>query len=62
MRKTIAAAAVSLLAVAWTAPAFAHCDTLDGPVVSAARKALETGNVNHALACTVRAKGPPSTA
>ena len=30
-------------------PAFAHCDTLDGPVVSDARKALETGNINHAL-------------
>lgn len=26
-----------------------HCDTLDGPVVSLARKALETGNVNHVL-------------
>lgn len=30
-------------------PAFAHCDTLDGPVVSDARKALDTGNINHAL-------------
>lgn len=29
-------------------PAFAHCDTLDGPVVSDARKALDTGNINHA--------------
>src|SRR5688500_18514674 len=27
----------------------AHCDSLDGPVVSAARKALETGNVKIAL-------------
>lgn len=27
----------------------AHCDGLDGPVVSAARKALHTGNVNHVL-------------
>src|SRR5262245_21423352 len=26
-----------------------HCDTLDGPVVTDARKALETGNVNHVL-------------
>jgi hypothetical protein len=48
MRKTLFAAATSL-ALAWTAPAFAHCDTLDGPVVSAGRKALETGNLNHAL-------------
>lgn len=27
----------------------AHCDTLDGPVVHAARKALDTGDVRHAL-------------
>ena len=29
--------------------ALAHCDGLDGPVVNAARNALETGNVNFAL-------------
>ena len=34
------------LLAAW---AIGHCDTLDGPVVTAARKALETGNVNHVL-------------
>ncbi len=28
---------------------FAHCDTLDGPVIAAARKALDTGNVNLVL-------------
>ena len=28
---------------------YAHCDGLDGPVVTAARKALETGNVNLIL-------------
>ncbi len=28
---------------------FAHCDGMDGPVVSAAREALETGNVNLVL-------------
>ena len=27
-----------------------HCDTMDGPVVTAARKALEAQNVNLALA------------
>jgi hypothetical protein len=48
MRKTLFAVAASL-ALAWTAPAFAHCDTLDGPVVSSARKALDTGNINYAL-------------
>ncbi|MGH8640573.1 MAG: DUF6448 family protein, partial [Burkholderiales bacterium] len=34
------------LLAAW---AIGHCDTLDGPVVTLARKALETGNVNHVL-------------
>jgi hypothetical protein len=29
--------------------AWAHCDGLDGPVVNAARNALESGNVNHVL-------------
>jgi len=29
--------------------AFAHCDGLDGPVVKAARQALDTGNVNVVL-------------
>jgi hypothetical protein len=29
--------------------ASAHCDTMDGPVVKAAQKALETGDVNHVL-------------
>ena len=28
---------------------YAHCDTLDGPVVSAARKALDSGNVDLVL-------------
>jgi len=27
----------------------AHCDTMDGPVVKAAQKALETGNINYVL-------------
>jgi len=36
-------------AAAWSAQAGAHCDTLDGPVVSAARKALDMGNVSLAL-------------
>lgn len=34
------------LLLAW---AIGHCDTLDGPVVTLARKALETENVNHVL-------------
>ncbi|MGH7491914.1 MAG: DUF6448 family protein [bacterium] len=28
---------------------FAHCDSMDGPVIKAAQKALETGNVNLVL-------------
>jgi hypothetical protein len=43
-------AGLSLVAaLSWASPALAHCDTLDGPVVSAARRALDTGNVNLAL-------------
>jgi hypothetical protein len=30
-------------------PVFGHCDTLSGPVVAAARSALETGNINRVL-------------
>ena len=30
-------------------PAQAHCDTMDGPVVNAAQKALQTKNVNLVL-------------
>ena len=49
-RKTIVTASLSLAAaLSWTTPALAHCDTLDGPVVSAAQKALDTGNVNLVL-------------
>lgn len=47
--KPIAFVAISLLALA-PAAARAHCDTLDGPVVQTARKALQTGKVNAVLA------------
>jgi len=52
MKKTkipCALIAAFLAIVFWTPLAFAHCDGLDGPVVTAARKALETGNVNLVL-------------
>ena len=49
MSKPIAFLAISLLLLAPEA-ARAHCDTLDGPVVQTARKALETGKVNPVLA------------
>lgn len=42
----IADGAPTGLLLAW---AIGHCDTLDGPVVNLARKALETGNVNQVL-------------
>lgn len=44
-------AAAAFLAVLLLAPitTFAHCDGLDGPVVKAARQALDTGNVNLIL-------------
>src|SRR5512138_1146007 len=49
MSKTIVAVAALFLS---TLPsvARAHCDTLDGPVVLTARKALETGKLNPVLA------------
>lgn len=42
---------LALLGLLLFAPryALAHCDGMDGPVVKAAQKALETGNVNLAL-------------
>ena len=42
----VMAAVLFALAFGWTVPAAAHCDTLDGPVVAAARKALDSSNVN----------------
>ena len=44
-----ATAFLSVVAVSWSGSALAHCDTLDGPVVGAARKALDSGNVNLVL-------------
>ena len=45
------AALVTLLAIVFlgSGEVFAHCDGMDGPVVTAAQKALETGNVNLVL-------------
>lgn len=51
--KLIATLALSVLMsntlVLWPSDLHAHCDTLAGPVVTAARKALETGNVSRIL-------------
>src|SRR5512135_1543516 len=51
LRTGILTASIGALFV-WATPAAAHCDTLDGPVVSAARKALDTGDINLVLAWT----------
>lgn len=40
---------VRSLAALLIQPASAHCDTEDGPAVQDGRRALQTGNVNHAL-------------
>ena len=45
--RTVAAFVIALIALG--ADVCAHCDGLDGPVVEAARKALETGEVNLVL-------------
>lgn len=50
MRKSrLARAAVFALALSLATPASAHCDRLDGPVVTAARRALEAGDPNPIL-------------
>lgn len=43
------AAASVVLALVVPHPARAHCDTMEGPTVADGRRALESGNVNHAL-------------
>ena len=48
MRRVLAAALFVVLFSASHA-VYAHCDTLDGPVIKAARQALETGNVDLVL-------------
>lgn len=49
MRFDRSRAAVRTWAGMLVRPAFAHCDTEDGPAVQDGRRALATGNVNHAL-------------
>ena len=51
----VIAAAVALM---WGTAAQAHCDTLDGPVVGEARKALDTGNVNPVLGWVQKTNEP----
>ena len=50
------AAAVVILAMAWTGSALAHCDMMDGPVVTLAQKALEKGDVTLVLPWVAKEK------
>ena len=56
-----ASLATSLIAAALLlpTPAMAHCDGIDGPVVTTARRSLEQGNVNFVLPW-VRAEDEPA--
>ncbi|GGI48491.1 hypothetical protein BCL57_003215 [Agromyces flavus] len=48
--RLLAAVAASVaLALAFVRPARAHCDTMDGPTVADGRRALDSGEANHAL-------------
>lgn len=49
--RAITCFAISFIAILFLMPAlsFAHCDTMDGPVVKAAQQALKTRNVNFIL-------------
>jgi hypothetical protein len=53
--------AASLIAAAFLlpAPAMAHCDGIDGPVVTTAKRSLDQGNVNFVLPW-VRAEDEPA--
>ena len=48
-RKKIALAVLAVVTLVWPNPGFAHCDGLDGPVVKAAQRALESGDLNFVL-------------
>lgn len=47
--KTLMASTLAAGLLFTSQSALAHCDSVDGPVASAAQKALDTGNVNLAL-------------
>jgi len=49
IRSTKVVVAMILAFLFASTKAVAHCDTLDGPVVSAAKQALKTRNVNYVL-------------
>ena len=48
-RRLVITAAMVVLCLSMSLPAFAHCDALDGPVVKAAAAALQSGDLTSAL-------------
>ncbi len=52
----IAAAAAVLVVIGTTGSALAHCDTMDGPVVTLARQALDKGDVKMVLPWVAKEK------
>ncbi|HSE39258.1 MAG TPA: DUF6448 family protein [Acidobacteriota bacterium] len=40
---------IAIVLLLWSASAYSHCDALDGPVITDAKKALNTKNVNLVL-------------
>jgi hypothetical protein len=49
LNRSIYLALATVLIAIVTSTAFAHCDTMNGPVVKSAQRALATKNVNHVL-------------
>jgi len=47
--KKIALVVMAVVTLVWPNSSFAHCDGLDGPVVKAAQRALESGELNFVL-------------
>lgn len=49
MRLTLQILFIAIVILSASAIVFSHCDTLNGPVIADARKALDTGSVNLVL-------------
>jgi len=49
MKKRILLTIVLLFVLIGSVDILAHCDSMEGPVVKASQKALETGNINYVL-------------
>ncbi len=62
MKTTLAIVALAAALFLWPAGAQAHCDAIDGPVATAAVKALETKNVNLILPYAPATAEPELTA